>query len=152
MVLPFFLCSERPEDVEVSWRPLDDDLIDKGTEELPARVQVGIAVDGIQELGHELMRSLGFQSLVLFAGGLLLHVELLYAGLQGFFFLVECVQPVGNFVDGQATLVEVKQAGGGCVNLVQAMQYGIFSLGIPAALLLSIGATGCHDCIELLRV
>lgn len=152
MVLPFFLCSERPEDVEVAWRPLDDDLLDEGPEELPARVQVSIAVDGIQKLGHELMRSLRLKSLFLVAGGLLLHPELLQAYLQGFFFFIECIQPVGNLVDCQAALVEVKQARSVGVNLIQPVHDGHFGIGIPAALLLGIGATGCHDCVEFLRV
>lgn len=152
MVLPFFLCSESPVDVEVTWRPLDDDLLDKGAEELPARVQVGIAVDGIQELAHEFMRPFRLQPFFLVAGGFFLHAELLQADLQGRFFLVERIQSIGNLVDGQAALVEIEQARGVGVNLIEPAHDGRFGLGIPSALLLCIGTARRYNRVELLRI
>ena len=77
MVLPFFLRSESPVDVKVTRRPLDDDLLDKGAEEFPTCVHVGITVDGIQELVHEFMRSFRLQPLFFVAGGFLLHADFL---------------------------------------------------------------------------
>ena len=152
MVLPFFLCSESPVDVEVTWRPFDNDLLDEGAEELPACVQVGIAVDGIQDLVQEFMRPFRLQPLFLVAGGFFLHAELLQADLQGCFFLIERIQPIGNLVDGQATLVEIEQARGVGVNLIQSAHDGRFGLCVLAALLLCIGTAGCHNRVELLRI
>lgn len=121
MVLPFFLRSKRPVDVEVTRCPLDNDLLDKGAEELPARVQIGVPVDGIQELVQE--RVSPFR-----------------------------LQPIGNLVDGQAALVEVEQARGVGVNLIEPAHDGRFGLGVPAAFLLGTWTSGGYDRIELLRI
>lgn len=152
MVLPFFLRSESPVDVEGTRCPLDDDLLDEGAEELPACVQVGIAVDSIQELAHEFMGSFRLQPLFLVADGFFLHAELLQADLQGCFFLVERIQPISNLVDGQAALVEIEQARGVGVNLIEPAHDGRFGLCVLAALLLCIGTAGCHNRVELLRI
>lgn len=137
MVLPFFWRSKRPVDVEVTRCPLDNDLLDKGAEELPARVQIGVPVDGIQELVQERVSPFRLQPIFLIAGGFFLDAEFLQAVLQGCFFLVECIQPIGNLVDGQAALVEIEQARGVGVNLIEPAHDGRFGLGVSAAMIAS---------------
>lgn len=66
MALPFFLYSEFPIDVEIAFRPLNDDLLNQGEEKLAACLHRSIAVYCGDEFRQELVSALRFQMPQLF--------------------------------------------------------------------------------------